>query len=224
MKKPETHGARERILDKAGTIFAMRGFRAATVRQISEAAGVNVALLHYYFKDKAGLYQAVLEDLTNQGLRDFPPNMGVESGAGPEERLAGFIRGLLFRLLSLRGWGGYEGKARLIVKEISDPTPYLDQVVERFARPQKEILQGIVSEILAPCDAPHMIRACCLSVVAQCLHYAYAKPVIDRLLPGVGARDEDIGYLAVHIAQFSLGGMARIREQGARKAKKGGRS
>jgi AcrR family transcriptional regulator len=221
MKKPETHGTRERILDAAGAIFAMRGFRAATVRQISEAAGVNVALLHYYFKDKAGLYQAVLEDLTDRGLRDFPTDMGVKPGAGAGERLAGFIRGLLFRLLSLRGWGGYEGKARLIVKEISDPTPYMDQVVERFARPQKEILQGIVGELLAPHDEPARVRACCLSVVAQCLHYAYAKPVIDRLLPGVGARDEDIAYLATHIAEFSLGGIGRLRRQAAQGAKGG---
>lgn len=218
MKKPETQGTRERILDAAGSIFAMRGFRAATVRQISEAAGVNVALLHYYFKDKAGLYQAVLEDLTDCGLRDFPPDMGVLPGDGPEARLAGFIRGLLFRLLSDRSWGGYEGKARLIVKEISDPTPYMDQVVERFARPQKEILQGIVSEILAPHLDPLRVRACCLSVVAQCLHYAYAKPVIDRLLPGVGSRDEDIALLAAHVTEFSLGGMARVREQAERQA------
>ncbi|MES9994522.1 CerR family C-terminal domain-containing protein [Desulfovibrio aminophilus] len=218
MNGNEPQGTRERILDAAGKTFAKKGFRAATVRQISEAAGVNVALLHYYFKDKAGLYQAVLDDLTDQGMKLFPPDMGVRPGEGVEARLAGFVRGLLYRLLSTRGWGGYEGKARLIIKELSDPTPFMDQVVERFARPQKEVLVGIVSEILAPFAAPLLVRACCLSVVAQCLHYGYAKPVIDRLLPGEDLRDEDIALLAEHVTLFSLGGLARVRERAAREA------
>ncbi len=222
MSENEGQGARGRILDAAGRIFAEKGFRAATVRQISEAAGVNVALLHYYFKDKAGLYQAVLDRLTDQGLRAFPPDMGVRAGAAPEERLAGFVRGFLFRLLSSRGWGGYGGEARLIVKEIADPTPFMDQVLERFARPQKELLQAIVAEILGPFAQPLLVRACCLSVVAQCLHYGYAKPVIDRLMPGVGGSDEDIAFLAEHVTQFSLGGLARTRELAARRAAGGG--
>ncbi|MCM0753659.1 CerR family C-terminal domain-containing protein [Desulfovibrio aminophilus] len=222
MSGNEPQGTRDRILDAAGVIFAKKGFRAATVRQISEAAGVNVALLHYYFKDKAGLYQAVLDDLVDQGVKVFPPDMGVRPGDGPEARLAGFVRGLLHRLLSTRDWGGYDGKARLIIKELSDPTPFMDQVVERFARPQKEILAGIVSELLAPHAAPRVVRACCLSVVAQCLHYGYAKPVIDRLLPGEELHDEDIALLAEHVTRFSLGGLARAKERAARMAAGGG--
>ena len=45
-----------RILDAAGPIFADKGFDRATVRDICQAAGVNLAGVNYYFRDKERLY------------------------------------------------------------------------------------------------------------------------------------------------------------------------
>lgn len=52
--------AREQLLAQATRIFAAKGFAAASTREICEAAGVNVAAIHYYYGDKEGLYRAVL--------------------------------------------------------------------------------------------------------------------------------------------------------------------
>ena len=49
-----------RVLEAAGEVFADLGYRAATVRQICEKAGANIAAVNYYFGDKEGLYLAVL--------------------------------------------------------------------------------------------------------------------------------------------------------------------
>ena len=48
---------RDRILLEAGPIFAAKGFRATTIREICEQANVNVASINYYFGDKQQLYQ-----------------------------------------------------------------------------------------------------------------------------------------------------------------------
>ena len=46
---------RRRILVGAGELFAARGFRATTMREIVERAGVNLAAAHYHFGSKQAL-------------------------------------------------------------------------------------------------------------------------------------------------------------------------
>jgi len=50
------------ILTAAERIFAQTGLAGARTDLIAKAAGVNKALLYYYFKSKEGLYEAVVED------------------------------------------------------------------------------------------------------------------------------------------------------------------
>jgi TetR/AcrR family transcriptional regulator len=67
MKRPATTKRRSKetraaILSAAGRIFAKSGLAGARTDAIAAAAGVNKALLYYYFKSKDGLYEAVVED------------------------------------------------------------------------------------------------------------------------------------------------------------------
>lgn len=48
-----------RILEAANAVFLRRGTAGARMQEIAEEAGVNQALLHYYFKSKDGLATAV---------------------------------------------------------------------------------------------------------------------------------------------------------------------
>jgi len=55
--KPTVH----KIMDAAIPLFAQKGFAAVSVKQIAEAAGVNIALISYHFGGKENLYAAILE-------------------------------------------------------------------------------------------------------------------------------------------------------------------
>ena len=59
------------ILDAAVDEFGERGFAGARVDSIAERAGANKQLIYYYFKNKAGLYDAVLEYLMSQTRRQW---------------------------------------------------------------------------------------------------------------------------------------------------------
>ena len=53
---------KRQILDAAARIFAHRGYAAASVQEIVDAAKVSKPALYYYFGDKAGLYQALVDE------------------------------------------------------------------------------------------------------------------------------------------------------------------
>lgn len=53
---------RKKILNAALELFAVKGYEGASIRDIADKAGVTLPNIYYYFKDKKGLYQAVLKD------------------------------------------------------------------------------------------------------------------------------------------------------------------
>jgi AcrR family transcriptional regulator len=205
-------GTRERILAAAADIFGARGFKAATTRQIAEAAGVNVAAINYHFKGKLGLYTEVLETLLGEGFARYPADMGMAPGASAARRLEAFVRSFCHRLLGPEGWGGYHGKARLIVKEMADPSPALAEVVARHIQPHKQMLVEIVQELLGPGVPPQAAGACAFSIVGQCIYYATAEPLLTLLAPDRKHIEARIEELAEHVVIFSLGGMEKIAD------------
>ena len=98
---------------------------------------------------------------------------------------------------------------RLINREIADPTPALDALVEQGMRPRIEYLSGIVAEILGcPPHDPRVMR-CVVSVQSQAVAYL-PNPIAARL--GLKARltPAEIDEVAQHIAEFSLAGIRAL--------------
>jgi AcrR family transcriptional regulator len=52
---------RSSLMQAARKLFAAKGFDAATVKEIADAAGVNVSLVNYHFNGKEGLYRTCIE-------------------------------------------------------------------------------------------------------------------------------------------------------------------
>ena len=53
---------RRRILDSATSLFARKGFAATGMREIANEAGVNLAMINYYFGSKSGLLKNIMEN------------------------------------------------------------------------------------------------------------------------------------------------------------------
>jgi TetR/AcrR family transcriptional regulator len=86
MAEPET---RDLILDAAESVFASRGHAGATIKEIAAAAGVNSALLYYYFADKRALYTAVLE--RTMSAVAAAGRAGMEAAPNPEEGVRSIV-------------------------------------------------------------------------------------------------------------------------------------
>lgn len=210
---PSTAGeTRTRLLDAAGEVFAERGFRAATVREICQRAGANVAAVNYHFGDKERLYAAVFAHTHRASLERYPPDLGVAAGAGAEERLRAFIRALLLRALD-EGRPAWHGQ--LMLREMVEPSPVLDSVVKTAVRPLFDALRGIVRELMGPKADERRITLVAFSIVGQCLFHRHCRAVIARLVPDQRYGPKDVDDLAEHVTRFSLGAIRGARGAGS---------
>jgi TetR/AcrR family transcriptional regulator len=83
-------GTRLAILEHAIAEFATEGVAGARTAAIAEAAGVNKALLYYYYKDKDSLYSAALRAVFSGLVEDVLPML--EGPLTPGEKLLRFAR------------------------------------------------------------------------------------------------------------------------------------
>src|SRR5579871_4479603 len=77
---------RNRILTAAAAVFARGGFDAASMRDVSEAAGLSVAALYHYFGSKDALMEGLIERAAS----------GPRTGIAAASRRAGTLRELLY--------------------------------------------------------------------------------------------------------------------------------
>jgi len=208
-----THAARSadtraRLLEAAVEVFAEEGFRGATIQRICKLAGANIAAAHYHFGDKEGLYTAVFEYAERNAAERTPAE--TAEGAGPEERLRAHVASFLSRLLDP---GRPAWIARLLARELIDPTPALDRLVRRRMRANHEQLADIVRALLGPDATPEAVRLCTLSVISQCVFYRNSAAVVSRLYPEIVPARE-VQRLADHVTRFSLAAMQGLARNG----------
>ena len=198
---------RDRLLQAAGRVFSESGFRSATVREIVMRAGANIAAVNYHFRDKEGLYLAVLEESLKTAYAKHPPDGGLPPDAPPEERFHAFVLAFLRRVLdrSLQACAG-----TIMAREMVEPTAVLERVIRRMIQPMYQRLMGILRE-LAPARASEgELRLAAKSVVGQILFYKHCAPVIRRLEGELPSSDAEIVRLASHITAFSLQGLRSL--------------
>lgn len=211
---------RDRLIDATGPIFAERGFRDATVREICQVAGANLAAVNYHFGDKLGLYRAVVQHGHELLLGEIrggtnPGPLAIDPAAEPHRAIRAFIADMVERALRC---GNSDTKVRwmfgIMMREMIEPTSVLDDFVERFIRPQQQFNLKAVGTILRlPTDDPRVIR-CVYSIVAQVLFYKHCHEVVSRLAPVDSSTPEGRAMLADHIANFTLAALDGLAQKG----------
>jgi AcrR family transcriptional regulator len=199
----ETH---TRLLTAAERLFAERGFRKVTVRDICRAARANVAAVNYHFGDKLGLYREVLRSAIDRMRANNDAARRAAQGRSPEERLRRWIETFVTRLLS----SDFDTVYRLVHREVNDPTPALDDLVEQGIRPRIEYLAGLVADVLGVSVSDARVTRCVATIQTQVIAYL-PHPIAARVglaLHPKGAAD--VAAAAGHIADFSLGGVRAV--------------
>ncbi len=159
----EADPTRAKLIAAAGEVFAEIGFHAATVREICQRAGANVAAVNYHFRDKLGLYTEVLRESISANQAQVMQE-AIAKGKTPEESLRILVSGMLRRMFSEErpAWN-----VRIMAHELAQPTPVLSKVIDEVLRPRYNQLRGILSQIAGlPADHATM-RLHAHSVIGQ---------------------------------------------------------
>jgi TetR/AcrR family transcriptional regulator len=91
MDTPERRvDSRDKILEAAVEEFIQHGFSGARVDRIAQRAGINKAMIYYYFSSKEKLYQAVIDEHINRLGAEV--QMRIEEAADLEESLLAICR------------------------------------------------------------------------------------------------------------------------------------
>lgn len=91
MQIPEKDKHTEGIIFEAATrVFIEKGMDGARMQEIADRAGINKALLHYYFRSKERLFSAVFEKIAGQMFSKFAPVM--DEYLSFEEKIRFFFR------------------------------------------------------------------------------------------------------------------------------------
>jgi TetR/AcrR family transcriptional regulator, regulator of cefoperazone and chloramphenicol sensitivity len=200
---------REKILNAAGEVFAEEGFEGATIRAITERAGVNVAAVNYHFRDKAELYsKVVLEACSVQAALKDAMAEGADS---PEGRLRSIVHHFVRYLLdpSRPDW-----MRRLKAREMANPTAALDELVEKNLRPLRDnFLRPTLRDLTNASFTQRELGLIASSVMSQCLYFLQYQPIIERLNPDF---KYNVAEIADHVTRFSLAAIREMTRQARR--------
>lgn len=175
-RQPDT--SRESILKAASLEFANEGFSGARMDAIARSAGVNKALLYYYFHDKDALYGASLDEFFRPLFERL--TRVLDGPASPGKRILGYARTHFDTIARTPHY------ARLFQSEMMSAgrsiSPHLSRIVDDYSRPLSQRLhatltQGIGRGEFRQVDVFQFIP----SMVATIVFYFVTAPVLRQL-------------------------------------------
>jgi len=197
---------RDKLIEAAGNVFAERGYRAATIREICRRAGANVAAVNYTFGDKMGLYTEVLRHSVH-AAQAAVMSAALGCNLSPEETIRGVIRA---RLMSMGHEKQPDWHFRLVMHELSEPTAAMGRVVDEGMRPIYDRMRKAVGEIVGLPPDHETTRLCINSIIGQILFYKFSRPVLMHLQPELKLTPRQLERISEHIADFSLAYLKKV--------------
>jgi len=169
----DKQNVKERLLDAGIRLFAEKGYASTSVREITARAGVTKPVLYYYYKNKEGLFRAIMDTATEMQqalLKEI-----LETPGTTLARLQYFYRRFYEEVL----------KNRDFFKMINNlifglPQGAPDYDIKQYHRHMVKAVKSIYKDGLAlkeVSDAdPESVAMLVLSIMDFCFHFDYVHP------------------------------------------------
>ena len=213
MPQEERTDTRDRLLESACETFAEKGYYHATVADICERAGANIAAVNYYFRSKEGLYVEAWRQLFARSLEVHPPDGGTAPDAAAEDRFRSRIFALMRRVADPKS-----REVDVIHKEMANPTGLLTEAMREVIEPVQQGFAADVRDLLGEAASERLVLLCQRSVMTQCVHFTlreryHRMGTAAGWKPGPPPLGLDIDAIAEHVFRFSLAAIRELRRQ-----------
>ncbi len=174
--KPAVQDSTEqRIFEAAHEVFTQKGMDGAKMQEIADRAGINKALLHYYYRSKEKLYEAVVRAVIAQAIPMV--RKVLESDLPLEEKITRFID-FYIGIISKNTF-----VPLFIISEINKhPDHFFENVLPKeLPQPQfffKQVDEEIRAGKIRPIDPRHLI----INIISLCIFPFLGKPLMRILL------------------------------------------
>jgi AcrR family transcriptional regulator len=161
----------EKILQAARSVFLRKGMAGARMQEIADEAGINKALLHYYFRSKDKLFEAIFEDIFTGFFRkasnDFLTNMPIE------EKISGLVDSYI-QVISENPY-----VPLFILNEINRDNTILKNIIFKSGL-HSQSLELIFTELRKnlKVDPKQML----VSLIGMCVFPYAARPLLQNIL------------------------------------------
>ena len=198
---------KERILEKAEALFALKGYDAVSVREITGAANCNLAAVNYHFGNKKNLYLEVFRsrwlpraDSIKKCFQESLKASGSLTSSAVVQSLARAF---------LEGPFSEEERKRhhqLISSELAKPTEAFKMITDQALRPMFESLFKDLQRVLPDDIEEEKLVLNIFSVLAMVLYFNFARKLIS-IFTGCDYDADFKRRLVDHIVEFSINGL-----------------
>ncbi|MFN3583099.1 TetR family transcriptional regulator [Phenylobacterium sp.] len=211
-RRPKGQGPdlRESILDAAEALFSRHGFYGVTVRQVASEAGVDTALIHYYFGAKRELFDSVFArraEILNTARLDAM--RAYKASHGGQLEVEGIIEAFIGPLVELsmtndEGWKNY---FRLVALVNNTPA-WGGETMHRFFDPVVHKLIGTLKEALPEAEIRDLYW--CYQFLTGSMMLALSETGrIDQLSDGL-CRSTDLEAVRARLYAYCAAGIAEV--------------
>lgn len=191
--------ARERLLQEAMRIFADKGFAKASTREICQAAEVNVAAIHYYFGDKAGLYRAVLlrpiEALSLEFAQFDDPALPLDEA----------LRCLMSAFLCPPGEDEHaDCGMRLHLREMVEPSAAYKDVIAQHILPHHQRVVQLLARHVGAAGPDDALQQLAFALVAMVHDYSMSAEFMRVLAPGLLSGEDAMGRVLNRLVGYGV--------------------
>lgn len=187
------------ILQAAQDEFVLHGYKGTSMQSIADRAGLPKANIHYYFKNKANLYRAVLENILttwNQVLAD------MNEDSDPAEVLRKFIRSKM--QLSYSNPNG----SKIFAMEIIQGAPHLKEYISKdmraWVKEKATVIESWINQgKMRAVDPTHLI----FMIWATTQHYADFNTQVLEITNRREYDDEEIERITLFLTDVILTGL-----------------
>lgn len=178
MTKSDNKPSEELILNSAMKVFTRRGFAAARMEEIAKEAGINRALLHYYFRDKETMFNLIFETQFKEFFS------GIGSILNTNKPLFEKIKEIVTHEIDVLS--RHPDLPRFIITEVALQPERLIQYGQKMGINPRQILEVFNQQVEKEVRQGKIIqiegRQLLMNIMSLCVYPFAAKPIVKTMM------------------------------------------